>query len=49
MKAYDSVQVRVVENSVLFDKETSLKLKDQPARYQLKIKRKIIGVKEKKK
>lgn len=42
LKAYDTVQVRVVENSVTFDKETNLKLKDQPARYQLKIKRKIM-------
>ena len=33
---------------MIFDKQINLKMKDQPARHQLKIKRKVVEVKEKK-
>lgn len=45
LKAYENVEIKVMSHSIEFEKEIDLKMKNQPAKSQLKIKRKVIRVK----
>lgn len=48
-KIFDFIRINVLENSLILEKPVDLILENQPAGYQVKIKRKVKGVKMPKK
>lgn len=44
IKAYDEVDIKVLQNSILLNEDVEITMRDVPARNQLKIKRKVKGI-----